>query len=128
MTLSQLRNQINALQRKYARELAVYRLRPLGEDFSQQWAIALSNRQPAPQPQPFIRRIAQSGYGLNTFMALDNYLERCRSEGIIPHCQGMLHSLLPQLPYDRLRDMLQWDTPVMPSANPSFLSPPLRSS
>ena len=107
-TLSQLRNQVDALQRKYARELAVYRLRPLAEDFSQQWAIALSNRQPAPQPQPFIRRIAQRGFCFNTFMALDNYLERCRSEGIIPHCQGMLHSLLPQLPYDRLRSMLQW--------------------
>ena len=127
MTLSQIRNQINALQRKYAKELAVYRPRPLAEDFSQQWAVALSNRQLAPQPQPFIRRIA-SGYRLPTFMALDNYLERCRSEGIIPHCLGMLHSLLPQLPYDRLRDMLQWDTPATPSDNPSFLSPPLRSS
>ena len=125
-TLSQLRNQVDALQRKYARELAVYRLRPLAEDFSQQWAIALSNRQPAPQPQPFIRRIAQRGFCFNTFMALDNYLERCRSEGIIPHCQGMLHSLLPQLPYDRLRSMLQWDTPARPSGNPAFLPSFLR--
>ena len=40
LTLSQIRNRINALQRKYAKELAVYRLRPLAEDFSQQCAAS----------------------------------------------------------------------------------------
>ena len=121
-TLSQLRNQIDALQRKYAKELAVYRLRKLAEKFIDEWDVARFDKKPLPQPQPFIRRIAQSGYRLNTFMALDNYLERCRSEGTVPHCLDILHSLLPQIPYDRLRGMLQWDTPASPSDNPSLPS------
>ncbi len=34
MSLSQIRNRINALRRKYAIPLAVNRLRPLAEEFS----------------------------------------------------------------------------------------------
>ena len=52
-TLSQFRRRVNALRRKYARELAIVRLRPLAEDFSQEWAATLADRRPAPRPQPF---------------------------------------------------------------------------
>ena len=55
MSLSQIRNRINALRRKYALPLAVYRLRPLAEEFSQQWAVAEAGRKPTPESQPFIR-------------------------------------------------------------------------
>ena len=109
-SLSQLRRRVDALRRKCAKELAVVQLRPLAEDFSQQWAVALSNRRPAPQPQPFIRRIAQHGFRFNTFMALHHYLERCRSEDTIPDCHGIIAALLPQFPVDRLEEMLRWDS------------------
>ena len=131
LTLSQLRRRVNALRRKYARDLAVVRLRPLAEEFSQQWAVSLSQRRPAPQPQPFIRRIAQSGFRLNTFMALHKYLERCRRETTILDSLGIISSLLPQVPFDRLRDLLRWDTPApatmpfptLPWANPNLPDP-----
>ena len=120
-TLSQLRRRIDALKRKYARELAVVRLRPLAQEFTLSWACAVYQRRPAPNPQPFIRRVVQHGFRLPTFMALHNYLERCRSEGIIPDSCGIIAILLPQVPCDRLRHMLRWDYPARSSDYPSFL-------
>ena len=124
-TLSQLRRRIDALKRKYARELAVVRLRPLAQEFTLSWACAVYQRRPAPNPQPFIRRVVQHGFRLPTFMALHNYLERCRSEGIIPDSFGIIAILLPQVPCDRLRHMLRWDYPARSSDYPSFLCPNL---
>ena len=111
-TLSQLRRRIDALKRKYARELAVVRLRRLAEEHSLQWTYATYQGRPLPQPQPFIRRIAKSGYRLKTFVALDIYLERCQEQGTIPDCLGIISSLLPKIPYDRLREMLRRDVPA----------------
>ena len=42
MTLPQIRNQIQALQRKYARELAIYRLRRLFQELSDEWAATIA--------------------------------------------------------------------------------------
>ena len=111
-TLSQLRRRVDALQRKYARELAVVRLRRLAEEHSLQWTYATCQGQPLPQPQPFTRRIAKSGYRLKTFVALDIYLERCQEQGTIPDCPGIISSLLTKIPFDRLREMLRRDVPA----------------
>ena len=113
-TLSQLRRRVDALKRKYARELAVVRLRRLADEFSHQWTRDVGERKPAPQPQPFIRRIAKSGYRLKTFAALGIYLERCQEQGTIPDSLGIISSLLPRIPFDRLREMLRWDAPAPP--------------
>ena len=110
-TLSQLRRRVDALERKYAKELAVVRLRRLADEFSHQWTNALYQRRPTPQPQPFIRLIAKSGYRLKTFVALDLYLERCSKEERVPDSLGIISSLLPKMPFDRLRKMLSWDIP-----------------
>ena len=115
-TLSQLRRRVDALKRKYASKLAVVRLRHLAEDFSQQWAREVAECRPAPQSHTFIRRIAQRGFRLTTFMALKNYLERCHSEKSIPDCIGIISSLLPQVPCDRLSEMLRWDAPALADA------------
>ena len=50
-TLSQLRRRVDALKRKYARELAVVRLRRQAEEFSHRWARDVADRKPAPQSQ-----------------------------------------------------------------------------
>ena len=110
--LSQLRRSIDALKRKYAKELAVVRLRRLAEEHYLQWTYATYQGQPLPQPQPIIRRIAKSGYRLKTFVALDIYLERCREEGKIPDSLGIISKLLPQVPFERLREMLRWEAPA----------------
>ncbi len=114
LTLSQLRRRVDALKRKYAKELAVVRLRRLADQYSQQWACDISDRKPAPQSQPFIRQIAQSGYRLKTFAALDIYLKHCRERGDIPDSLGVISRLLPKIPFDHLREMLLWDAPAPP--------------
>ena len=111
-TMSQLWSRIRSLQREYAPELAVLRLRPLAEDFSDQWAVALADRQPAPKSQPFIQRIGHYGYRFLPFLAFNGYLERCRREKNTPRPLEMLAALLPTIPYDRLREMLRWDIPA----------------
>ena len=105
-TLSQIRRRVDALKRKYAIELTIVRLFPLVEEFSLHWASEIADHRPAPEIHPFIRRIADHGFRFHTFMALHNYLERCNSENEVPHPLGMISGLLPQVPYERLRDML----------------------
>ena len=53
MTLSQIRNRVQVLQRKFALELTVIRLRPYATEFCEQWAVAKTNHQPAPQSHAF---------------------------------------------------------------------------
>ena len=54
-TLSQIRSGINALRRKYAKELAIYRLRQLAEELCDQWAAAVARQETGartPHPHP----------------------------------------------------------------------------
>ena len=51
-TLSQLRRSIDALKRKYAKELAVVRLRRLAEEHSLQWTYATYQGRPLPNLSP----------------------------------------------------------------------------
>ena len=48
MTLSQIRNRVQALQRKYAKELAVYRLRRMAEEIFHDWKRHRCRRQGGP--------------------------------------------------------------------------------
>ena len=48
MTLSQLRNRVRALQRKYARELAIYHLRKLAREISDECAVAVADGEELP--------------------------------------------------------------------------------
>ena len=96
MSLSQIRNAIDALCRKYAIPLAIYRLRPLAEEFSQQWSVAEADRKPAPESHPFIRKIALAGFSLPTFMELHKYIERCRRNNTRPDVKGIIRCLLPR--------------------------------
>ena len=110
MTLSQIRNRINALCRKYARQLAVYRLRPLAEEISGQWAVDVASRKPSPDPRTLVRRIANLGFRFSTFGRLHQYLELCRNRGKIPEpCQIVL-ALLPCAGTGAyLHNLFRWD-------------------
>ena len=93
--MKDLRNRVNALRRKMALPLAVVRLRPVAEEFCLQWTAALACGQPAPQSHPLIGRVVGQGFRLPTFLALHNYLDRCRSRNTLPDCDELLRSLLP---------------------------------
>ena len=56
MTISQIRRRIDALKRKFARELAIIRLRRIAEAVSNEW----DPDQP-PEPADVIDRIARAG-------------------------------------------------------------------
>ena len=96
MSLSQIRNSIEALERKLAVPLAVVRLQPLAEEFCDEWNVAHSDHKPLPESHPFIQRIAGRGFRLNTFMALRNYIERCRERKEFPQPRQIVNALLPQ--------------------------------
>ena len=119
MSLSQLRNRVNALKRKLAVPLAVIRLRPLAEEFCREWAQARADSgspkapsKPTPPPGAFIRRIAGHGFRLTTFMDLHRYLERCRAADNLPECHEIIRRLLPQSANGVLRAILHWDAPA----------------
>ena len=101
-TLSQLRREVNALQVKYAKYLAVTRLRVMSEQIADEWTRAVADQKPAPPTQPYIRRVSEAGFHLTTHLALHRYLERMREEGQIPEPRKMVLALLPWA----------WDGPV----------------
>ncbi len=82
--MKDIRRRVNALRRKMALALAVVRLRPLAQEFCAQWDRALSDSRRLPQSHPFIRRVAQAGFRLPTFMAAHRYLERWAAKTPFP--------------------------------------------
>ena len=112
-TLSQIRRRVDALKRKYAAELTVIKLYPLAEDFCLLWTCAVADGNPVPDTHAFIRTIARSGVRLDTFTLLVPYLERCRNEEREPDSFGIISILLPQVPCERLREMLRWLAPIL---------------
>ena len=61
MTLSQIRNQVHQWQRRFARELAVYRLRQLAEEIADDWVVASAEKEPLPNPLQVVQRVAREG-------------------------------------------------------------------
>ena len=84
MTLSQIRRRINALKRRYARELAILKL----------------------------RRIADAGFRLSTFTRLNRYLKDIRRQGDVPDPHSMVLDLVPWARDDRYRKFLTLDLPA----------------
>ena len=107
MTLSQIRRRIDALKRRFARELAIIKLRRIAEAVTDDW----DPDQP-PEPADVIGRIARAGFRLNTFMRLRRYLDDTQSREDVPEPETIVLSLLPWASADRYRDLLRWELPV----------------
>ena len=90
-----LRSRVNALRRRMALALAVVRLRRLAQEFCVQWTVARSDSEPPPDSHPLVRRVVDAGFRLPTFMAVHNYLDRCRSQNATPESDEIVRSLLP---------------------------------
>ena len=54
-SLGQIRRQIKALQRRFARKLAVVSVRRVADEISEQWAIVVANQKPRPDPFACVR-------------------------------------------------------------------------
>ena len=95
MSLKSIRNQINALRRKFAFPLAVLRLRRISEEYCHDWHTALTDNKPLPEAHPFILKIAKEVMPLNTFMKLQHYLDTHRQNKTTPEPLKIAETLFP---------------------------------
>ena len=86
---------VRALQRKFARELAEYRLSLISRDLCHRWFVARSNQKPLPKIQTFVKRVIDAGYRLLPLAAANNYLQDCRRKGVDPDPGKLLNAILP---------------------------------
>ena len=112
MTLAQIRNQIHSMQRKFAKELAVYRLRQLAEDIADDWTVATAEKEQLPQPHQVVQRVARQGHLLKTYMNLNQYVQRCLDQGKCLDAPQIVLALLPWAWDHRYDDILYGDIPT----------------
>ena len=113
VSLSQIRNRTEALERKLALPLAIVRLRPLAEAICDDWVVALAAHKPVPEPHSIVRRVASRGFRHLDFMALHKYVQCCRDENTLPDPHGIIRNLLPRAaPSGILDAALRWDAPA----------------
>ena len=112
MTLSQIRNQVRALQRKYAKELAVYRLRRMAEEIFHDWNATVADGNEAPESHTVIWRIAQRGFRLYTYTSLHHYLTKCKEAGKSPEPRQIVSVLLPWAETGGYLEGFRWDMPA----------------
>ena len=103
MTLSQIRREVDALMRKYADELEVYRLRPVAQQFCDDMTNAVTGkkrgrpRSIGEWAQIFFKRARERGLRLQQGLAyLLDYLERCLQFRTLPQAAEILRELLPK--------------------------------
>jgi len=106
MTISELRRRIDALKRRFARELAIIKMRRIAEAVSEVWIPSAP-----PEPSDVIRRIARAGFRLPTFGRLSSYLKDTRRQGEVPDPESIVLELLPWADNYRYRELLRWDLP-----------------
>ena len=95
MSLSRIRNRIEALERKFAVPLAVVRLRPLAEKVCDEWAAAKAADKPLPKAQALIKRIADQRRPSHDFRLPGPVLPRMSRRRQIPQAKGYRHRPLP---------------------------------
>ena len=95
VTISQIRRQIEALKRKYAREIASAVLSPVVDQIVELWNIALAKKLPKPDPLSCIRKVVKAGFRLQTFKALHGYLEDCRYYNYFPDPEVIIQKVFP---------------------------------
>ena len=111
-TLSQIRQRVDSLKRKYAKELAIYHLRRLAEEISLEWSIAVAERRDIPKPLQVVRRVADTGQRSDSFMHLHLYIERCRDGGAVPDPLEIVSTLLPWTRLEQYASLLRYNLPA----------------
>ena len=95
ISLATIRRQIEALERKCARQLAMYWARPVADQITELWNIAVAKNQPVPDPLSCVRKFAEAGFRLQTFTALHTYIKDCRTYGNFPDPREILEKIFP---------------------------------
>ena len=106
MTIVQLRRRINALKRRFARELDIIQARRVAEAVADDW-----QRSNPPDTHQVIQRFADAGLRSNTYANLAEYLAECRRKEEIPYPNVMVCNLLRYAWDHRYDELLRWDLP-----------------
>ena len=104
MTISQLRSRIDALKRRFARELLILKVRRISQAVSDHWPSS-----EPPDPIDVVQRFAKAGCRLPTYGRLHRYIDEIRRRGEIPQPREMLFNLLPWAADERYDDYFRWD-------------------
>ena len=109
MFLDHYRRRINALKRRLAVPLAVVRLRPLAEEYCDQWVAAVADKEDPPpatlkdaldsgssRATPFMQRVAAAGFRLGHWTAVERHIQQCRRDRQYPYADNILRLLLPK--------------------------------
>ena len=96
MTFSQLRREVDSLMRKYATELAVHRLRPVADEYCDQWQELIAEKKLPPNPQRLFKKLPGKDFLRQRFPAVNNYLDDCRQKRRLPHPNEILRLLIPK--------------------------------
>ena len=114
-TLGEIRREIKYLQRRFARELAVARVRRVAQQISEEWAIAVANKKPKPDPFACVRKVTDSRAGVANPMPFHKYIESCGQNDRQPKVRDMVIALLPwAYKSGLLYSGLRWD-PAAPA-------------
>ena len=96
MTFSKLRSQVDTLMRKYAKELAVHRLRPFANEYCDKWEETVAQGETPPEPIRLFKKLPRRDFLRRFFPAVHNYLDRCRLDRHLPHPNEILQFLVPR--------------------------------
>ena len=107
MTFTQLRTQVDALCRKYATELEVYRMRLVVLDYCNEMADTMpETKVPDKSPersllllewaQTLLKRLIERGFRVSNFLHFHNYLKGCLESRVLLQADEILRSLLPK--------------------------------
>ena len=107
MTISQIRARVNALMRRFARELAIVKLRPIAESVADDW-----DPDNPPETADVIQRVVNAGFRLNTFTRLSSYLKDMRRQGDVPDPYIIVCCLLPYADNDHCCQWFRWEQPA----------------
>ena len=107
MTISQLRRCIDALKRRFARELAIIKLRRIAQAVADDWTPSAP-----PEPSQVIQRIVKAELPSALPSAnLSRHLNNARRKGEAPDPESIVLELLPWADNYRYRELLRWELP-----------------
>ena len=70
LTVAPIRRQFEALKREFAHKIAVAHLKPVANQITELWEIAIAKKQPKPSPPSGIRMVTDAGFRLQNFNML----------------------------------------------------------
>ena len=105
MTLSQIRREVNALKRKYAKALAVVRLRRLAQEFCEDWEANGKDDKPVTNSIAWGQWFIKRGYRPRSFNGLFDCIRRCTDEKEAPLPVEIVKALIPW-PWGKYRTII----------------------